>query len=190
MNSEISFEEGLLKVKELVFGTKKRPIFIGVAGASCSGKTTFANKLNYYVLSLDDYYFGKSKSTNFDIPTAIDFKLLNKNLNGFLKQEKIEKPIYDFYTHSRIGYEIVAPKKVIVLEGLYALHSELNKFIDIRVFISCDLNTCLNRRLIRDKLKRGRDSLQIIEQFNRQVVPAYKKYVLPTKKGSIIVNND
>jgi len=171
---------------------KNTTVLIGIAGGSCSGKTTFANYLGYPILSLDDYYVGleRMKDKNFDNPQNIDLELLTYHLKELKKGNKIYKPKYDFIEHKRKNKEIFFPKKVISLEGLFALHEKIVEHLDIKVFIEAKQETCLRRRIKRDLLERGRTEKEIMCQFNRDVIEGFVRFVLPTKRGAIVVKND
>ena len=74
-------------------------LIIGIAGGTGSGKTTVVNQitdelstLDVGVISQDSYYndlshlsFDERKKVNFDHPSAIDFKLLEENLNRVIQ---------------------------------------------------------------------------------------------------------
>ena len=90
-------------------------LIVGVAGGSCSGKTTFSKQIleNFgpevcQVIWQDDYYIDQSHrfdkdggAVNFDHPSAIDFNLLCEHLVKLKKGLTIKCPTYDFATHKR-----------------------------------------------------------------------------------------
>ena len=107
-----------------------------IGGGSASGKTYVLNKVlerlgNERVahISLDDYYkdfsvlpMEERAKVNFDHPKSFDWKLMNEQLKDLKNGKTIEKPIYDFTTHSRSPKtEIVEPKELIIIEGIMAL---------------------------------------------------------------------
>jgi len=74
---------------------------IAIAGLSCSGKTTLAQKLSQRfdapVIALDDYYlplsefsFEERAACNFDAPEIFDFQLLESHLRSLQREEPIE----------------------------------------------------------------------------------------------------
>ena len=93
----------------------KNCILVGVAGGSGSGKTTVANNLvkafkaeDAALVEQDAYYrelinmtMEEKAKVNFDHPDSIEFELLRKHLESLKNGESIERPIYDFTTHSR-----------------------------------------------------------------------------------------
>ncbi|MEW6295880.1 MAG: hypothetical protein AB1467_06370 [Candidatus Diapherotrites archaeon] len=197
MAQAFSLREGIKELKERIIELKKRGKFVivGIAGASCSGKTFTARKIKAKVIPFDDYYIGlkkmnKKKVKNFDEPKALDLKLLKKHLKELKKGRAVRKPIYDMKTHERKGIEKFIPSKIMILEGLYALRHEILKFIDLKVFVESPKKLRLKRRIERDEKERAWSKKEAIQYFNQVVEPNYKKYVLPTIKNTeIIIKN-
>ena len=92
-----------------------KPLIIGIAGGTGSGKSTFARKVadaldassvafidmdayyhNYTSLSLDE-----RRKINWDHPNSVDWDLLLAHLEALAQGREIEKPIYDFVEHLR-----------------------------------------------------------------------------------------
>src|SRR5437867_2381765 len=137
-----------------------KPYLIGIAGPSGSGKTSVARKiaalLPATIFSLDSYYFDLShlplaerKGTNFDHPDSHDFNLLNKHLHELAEGKEIDRPIYDFLTHTCSQQtERVRASDVIIVEGLFTLYwSEIRSVFGTKVFVEAGHDTCLPRRL-------------------------------------------
>jgi len=114
------------------------PVLIGLAGASCSGKTTLAQHLatrlpgSVDLLSLDSYYrdyaslsAAEQADFNFDAPGALDRDLLFAQLRQFTAGKGIEKPVYRFSDHARAAQgEWVETSDFAIVEGLFALYWE------------------------------------------------------------------
>ncbi len=187
----MDFKEGILeikkKIKELL--KEKKIIFIGICGGSASGKTFLAEKLPGQILSMDNYYIGinNMKNNNFDHPSALDLHLLKKNLQDLKQRKTIEKPIYDFKTHSRIGYEPFKLKgKVLIVEGLFALNNIIKDELDLKIFLDVSEKIRLERRIDRDVKERGRTKESVLQQWI-QVEEMYNKFVLLTKANVDII---
>jgi len=193
-----SLKDGIKKLKERILELKKRGriIVVGIAGASCSGKSFTARKIKAKIIPFDDYYIGlkkmaKKRVKNFDEPRALDLNLLKKHLKELKKGRAIIKPVYDLRIHERIGIEKFMPSKVMILDGLYALRPEILKFIDLKVFVESPKKLRLKRRIERDAMERSQcTKKERTQYFNQVVEPNYKKYVLPTIKNTeIIIKN-
>lgn len=178
---------------------------IGIAGGSCSGKTTLARKLHQelgpdtcHILYQDSFYIDQSSqfdrdggSVNFDHPEALDFTLMAQVLGRLKSGESVEIPIYDFTTHQRKPEsEFLAPKPVILVDGTLILsQDQLRPLFDHSCFIECDAKTRLERRLARDVKERGREPDGVLEQFTRQVEPMHQAFVEPSRDHADVVFN-
>ena len=191
----------------IFFGGNMKPILIVIAGGSASGKTTVVNKIHsvlgdddLIVLCHDDYYLDQShlsreerRKTNYDHPSSLENDLLVKHLKMLLNGEAIQKPIYNFVEQTRKKEtEWVEPKPVIILEGILALEDErIRNLADIKVFVNCDDDLRLIRRLERDIKERGRTLEMVIKQYLATVRPMHHLFVRPTiRYADIIIPND
>ena len=178
-----------------------------IGGGSASGKTYVLRKVLERIpaeriarISLDDYYkdFGtlpmeERAKVNFDHPKAFDWKLMNQQLKDLKNGQTIEKPIYDFTTHSRSPKtEIVEPKDLILIEGIMALvNKDLRSIGDLKVFISASRERRLVRRIERDMKERGRTYESIIDQYFTTVLPMFEEIIAPSQYyADLIINND
>lgn len=184
-----------------------KPIIIAIAGGSASGKTTVVSEIkealgekDLVVIKHDDYYKDQShlsleerKLTNYDHPSSLENELLISQLKDLISGKPIKKPIYDFVIQTRSDkYEIVEPKKVIILDGILVLEDErIRELADIKIFVECDEDLRLIRRIKRDMVERGRSFDHIIEQYLTSVKPMYHHFVSKTKRyADIIIPND
>eukprot|EP01119_Soliformovum_irregulare_P021810 TRINITY_DN7333_c0_g1_i3.p1 TRINITY_DN7333_c0_g1~~TRINITY_DN7333_c0_g1_i3.p1 ORF type:complete len:358 (+),score=89.45 TRINITY_DN7333_c0_g1_i3:462-1535(+) len=101
----------------------------------------------------------------------------------------VDVPIYDFTTHSRSSAtERIYGADVIVIEGILVFFSaELRDEMDMKIFVDCDPDVRLSRRIIRDVKERGRDVDGIIAQYLRFVKTAFDDFILPSKKYADII---
>ncbi|MEZ6197258.1 MAG: uridine kinase [Planctomycetota bacterium] len=174
-----------------------KPIVIGIAGGSASGKTLFARRLldNLHaeaaaILELDGYYhdlaglsFEERKEVNFDHPRALDIDLLVEHLETLLRQEPVETPIYDYVNHTRRPETSPVPSRpIVIVEGILVFHFErLRDLMDIRIFVETASDVRLLRRIRRDILKRGRALDDVLEQYETDVRPMHEAFVEPSK---------
>lgn len=181
----------------------KKPIIIGVAGGSGSGKTTFAKRLlqnlgteKCAIIGQDSYYIDQSHkfdrdggAVNFDHPSAIDFNLLEKQLIDLKSGKSIDVPIYDFATHKRLKETIhVEPHPIILVDGILILSQEnVRQHFDKSVFIDTPEDLRFERRLKRDVIERGRTKDGVTAQFYGQVKPMHDQFVEPSKHFSTLL---
>ncbi len=171
------------------------PFLVGIAGASCSGKTELARGLARYLrddalpFSLDHYYVDRSEvpaeeraTFNFDHPEAIEATLLIRDVESLRLGLSIEQPRYSFVTHTRLPEtEPVSPRPVILVEGLFSLYwPGLRELLDLKVYVDTPDEDCFERRLRRDVAERGRTPACITEQYKSTVRPMAEAYVRPT----------
>ncbi len=172
-----------------------RPFIVGIAGGTASGKTTIAARaavqLGAVVLTHDRYYLDapSPRGHDFDRPESLQTSLLAEHLGALTRGEGIDAPVYDFATHSRAAHtEHIAPTEIVFVEGILVLaEPELCVRFDYRVFVHCDDDTRLGRRLARDTRERGRVWDDVLQQWFSTVRPAYKSYVEPSRQHAALV---
>lgn len=181
-----------------------KPILIGIAGGTGSGKSTFTNRIKdafgdrVSILYHDNYYkahdempFEERKKLNYDHPDAFDTELLIEHIKALKSGQSIICPTYDYSQHNRAKNTItVEPRKVILIEGILALcDSRLRDLMDIKIFVDADADERILRRVLRDTKERGRDIENIIDQYLTTVKPMHYLYVEPTKSYADLVVN-
>ena len=182
----------------------ERPIIIGIAGGTCSGKSSIASILvdefrytkSINIIKEDDYYKDQSHlpmeervKTNYDHPLAFDFDLMYDHILALIRGETIEKPTYDYTVHNRSDItEIVHPSDVIIIEGLFALYTkEIRDLEDIKIFVDTPADIRFIRRLKRDVKERARTIDSITEQYLTTVKPMHDQFLEPTKQYADII---
>ncbi|MFH1571524.1 MAG: uridine kinase [Gemmatimonadota bacterium] len=180
----------------------RRPVLVGIAGPSCSGKSSIARLLATslpgagLVLPMDHYYHDLGRMApaarhrfNFDVPESIDLDLLLGNLQGLTRGETVVKPVYLFPEHVRASEgEPVGPADCVVVEGLFALYwLEIRSLLGLAVFVEAPDAVCLSRRIERDVRERGRTRESVVEQYTRTVRPMGARHVTPTRAWAELV---
>jgi uridine kinase len=181
----------------------KRPLIIGIAGGSCSGKTTVTQAIydvfkdhSVAVIEQDYYYkdqthltFEERLRTNYDHPLAFDTDLLITHIHSLLERKAIDKPVYDYVNHTRSAEIIhVEPKDVIIIEGILVLEDErLRDLMDIKLFVDTDSDLRIIRRIQRDIKERGRTADSVIEQYLTAVRPMHNMFIEPTKRYADVI---
>jgi uridine kinase len=174
-----------------------RPLLIGIAGASGSGKTHLANHLverlgpdtavviqeDAYYRDLSDLSLDRRARVNFDHPDALEHDLLAAHLARMLNGDTVACPMYDYKTHNRRpDTRRVTPHRLVILEGILVLHTaRLRDLMDLSVFVDTSLDLCCERRIKRDMAQRGRTLDSVMQQFESTVRPMYFQFVEPSK---------
>lgn len=165
-------------------------MLILISGGSCSGKSTFAKKIkNALVISMDNFYIGKSKMKlpyNFDHPDAVDLERLYKAVADLIQNNKTNIPIYDMKVSEPVGEKTLTPKKNIVVEGIFVLlHKKLRELADLTIYIEASQDERLKRRIKRDVIK-GRNEKETVK-FSKNVDKMHELYVEKQKKLADLV---
>ena len=173
---------------------------IAIAGGTGSGKSTLARAvaepLGAQILAIDDYYrplnhltFEERDRVNFDDPAAIDDDLLLAHVASLLAGQAVQKPRYDFSRHTRYASdEIFEPGALLIVEGIFALcWPRLNALCAERIFVDAPVDLRFQRRLERDVMERGRDTLEVTRRFRNHVEPMHRLHVEPTRARSTLV---
>lgn len=182
---------------------QRKPLVIGIAGGSGSGKTSVTHaiydvfkKHSVVVIEQDYYYkdqthleFDQRLGVNYDHPLAFDTDLLIEHMDRLLQRESIEKPVYDYALHTRSTETVlIEPKDVIILEGILVLEDErLRDLMDIKLFVDTDADLRIIRRILRDLNERGRSIDSVIEQYLTVVRPMHNQFIEPTKRYADII---
>ncbi|GAC1486942.1 MAG: uridine kinase [Gemmatimonadaceae bacterium] len=180
-----------------------KPLIIGIAGGSGSGKSTVARSVaeqltttSVAFIDMDAYYknfpslsLDERKKLNWDHPDAFDYDLLCTHLDALSRRKSIEKPEYDFVTHLRRAERThVEPADVVVIDGILLLVDQrVRELCDVKVFVDADADIRLIRRIERDTHLRGRPLEEIIEQYLSTVQPMHLEFVEPSKRYADVI---
>jgi uridine kinase len=184
-------------------GGGARPLLVGVAGGSGSGKSSLARTLvaalgpaRAATLAHDAYYrdgagrLGERPDTiNYDVPEAFDQALFLEHLAALRAGLPVRPPAYCFVTHRRTGYAaVVTPRPIVVVEGILLLwEPAVRAALDLRIFLDAPERVRLERRLARDVAERGRTTDAVLSQFASTVRQAHRTYVEPTRAMADLV---
>jgi uridine kinase len=180
-----------------------KPLIIGVAGGTGSGKSTVARNVaqalhaeSVAFIDMDAYYLNfahlalaERRKINWDHPDAFDWELLVGQLTRLAAGESVEKPVYDFVSHLRSDRTLVVPSAhVVVVDGILLFSdARIRDLCDVKVFVDADPDIRLIRRIRRDMAKRGRPLDEILDQYVTTVQPMHLQFVEPTKRYADVI---
>jgi uridine kinase len=180
-----------------------RPLFIGIAGGTGSGKSTIARNIalalpqpSVATIDHDAYYRDRSdlsyearSQLNYDHPDALESELLVEHIRTLREGREVHVPIYDFKTHARLKEtRKVGPVPLIIVEGILVFVDEaLRDQLDIKIFVDTDADIRVFRRIRRDIEQRGRTFQSVRDQYYRTVRPMHLQFVEPSKRWADLI---
>lgn len=179
---------------------------IGIAGGSASGKTHVAHEIvrqlaaipSVVIMSQDSFYkwndpeqiaLAFANEKDFDHPDSLDLELFANCLRDLKRNRQTNIPVYSFSKHQRLDEtQYLYGAAIVIVEGILVLHDpELRSLYDLKVFVHCDSDLMLARRIRRDVAERGRDVNGVIDQYLRFVKPSFDNFVQPSSRYADII---
>ena len=184
-----------------------KPYTIGITGGSGSGKTYFLKNLaerfsdeQICLISQDNYYHPRDRQKeddrgvkNFDLPEAIDHDQFHKDILQLKSGNILYKTEYTFNNPNATPKTLVfKPAPVLIIEGLFVQYfPEIEKELDLSIFIEAKDYVKLTRRIRRDSEERGYDLDDVLYRYHHHVMPVYERMIEPLKHNAdlVIPNN-
>lgn len=180
-----------------------KPLIIGIAGGTGSGKSTVARNVaqalhteSVAFIDMDAYYLNfahlplaERRAINWDHPDAFDWPLFTRQLERLAAGFSVEKPVYDFVNHVRTAKTVVVPPAhVVVVDGILLFSdARVRELCEVKVFVDADPDIRLIRRIRRDTAKRGRALNEVLDQYLSTVQPMHLQFVEPTKRYADVI---
>lgn len=180
---------------------------VGITGGSGSGKSFFLKELaaqfkpselclisqDHYYKPLDKQFVDEKGVENFDIPGSIDHESFYQDILKIKNGVTVTKQEYTFNKKSATpGVLEFIPAPILIVEGLFIIHfPEIEKELDLSIFIEAKDHLKLTRRIRRDNDERGYDLNDVLYRYQYHVMPVYEKLISPLKeKVDLIVPNN
>jgi uridine kinase len=186
----------------LTTGSNFQPLVIGISGISGSGKTFYIEQLQRMlgelvaVISFDDYYrpleeqaSDENGVTNFDLPDSLYHEKFQLDLLKLRENHPVVYKKYHFENYDAPEETaVISPAPIIVAEGLFIFDfPEIDKWIDLRIFVEADMELSLRRRLRRDANERGIPEERSLYQWKHHVLSAWENHILPHRQRCDLV---
>lgn len=207
------------KLAYFISGAINRPITIGIAGATASGKSTFAVDLidcfnqnadlfNHPQpvtrVNIDDYYYDRSemikeagsfeafaKNYDYDVPEAIELSLLKSHLEQLILGNDVWLPKYTMDNRA-IRYDkftIASPTPIIVSEGMFGLRDELKDTFDFTFFVN--VSEDVQKKRWYERAEKRKLVGEVADSVYNKAMLRAKTYVMPTvQNADFIVNGE
>ncbi len=165
-----------------------------------AGKTVHTVSMDNYFRPVGDPGNEVDEDGRVDLesPKRLDMDLLNKHLEMFWKCEEVQMPTFDFATQTRHNGKILKRShgEFVILEGIHALNPEITGnigehattvYVSVRTRLQNDESNLLHpskvrlmRRIVRDKLFRGREISETLDFF-KWVTRGEQRFIMPYK---------
>ena len=223
---EANHNKQLAELGDLIESDIEDIRLVAIAGPSSSGKTTFCTRLriellsrgiNPVTISMDDYYFEKSKiceiqgkpidELDLEHINCLDIDLFNKDLFDLINGEEVTLPRFNFKTGKReTGKTIkIEPNVPIMIEGIHALNEKVTRSIPkhqkFKIYIAPHAqlnidnhsplsltNVRLIRRIVRDMKFRNCPAATTIDMW-RSVRNGEFRWIYPNQENADYVFN-
>jgi len=186
---------------------KKKPFTIGITGGSGSGKTFFLKSLSEQfsteemcLISQDHYYKSRELQVidengfkNFDLPDAIEREKFFSDIIKLKSGESLRKEEYTFNNPNVKSKTLeFRPAPILIIEGLFVQYfPEIEKELDLKIFIEAKNHLKLSRRIKRDNEERGYDLNDVLYRYQHHVMPVYDALIKPLKhRADLVIPNN
>lgn len=145
-----------------------RPIMLAVGGDSGTGKTTLTRGIydifgagNILNICLDDYHTldraGRKRAGITALnPAANDVGLMEDHVWALREGRAITKPVYNHATGTFGQPELVVPRPIVIIRGLFPLFTgRLRSAFDVKVWLEPDETLKYHWKVKRDVAQRG-----------------------------------
>jgi len=179
--------------------TTTAPLLLGIGGDSGTGKSTLVGGI-YKIfgpdkitnINLDDYHtFDRAQRKIYGLtalhPAANNTALMGKHAWQLRNGEPIVKPVYDHSTGTFAEPEVVEPKPIVIIGGLYPFYTqELRDVFDLKVFLDPDEELKRSWKIARDAGRRGYTIEQVIREIEARQEDI-RKHIEPQKEYADII---
>ncbi len=223
--SEKAYEQNISTAAELIKERIDNLKMIFITGPSSSGKTTTTIKLEeklkeygykFVALNLDNYFFDlelhpkdEFGDYDFEIPQALDIKLINEHLLQLSEGKEIKVPYYNFKTGKRKLNQSrlkLGGNEILLIDSLHGLFPAMSKDIPDELKFKLYLEPLLQmkgkdgkfirwtdlrmiRRMLRDSVHRAYNPQQTLEHWH-YVRSSEKRYIIPyNNTADYIINS-
>jgi uridine kinase len=183
-----------MAIDRILDKTNENTHIIAVDGRCCAGKTTLAEKLGTVlgcpIVHMDHFFLRPSQRT------SVRYKLAGENVDHERFSDEVLKPLRENKAFSYRPFDCKTQAfrepvrieqyegKPVIVEGSYSCHESLWDSYDLRVFMTVDYATQIERL----RLRNGEQSL---DMFKAKWIPLEEKYFAEfdlEKRCDIVIN--
>ncbi len=180
---------------EIPMERRNRPMTVGIAGDSGSGKNFLTSHFiqlfhasQSLVLEGDDYHKwerGDTKWLNYTHlnPRANHLISMAKHTQLIQRGREVLRQTYDHKTGRFTEVKEFKPARILFVQGLHSLYLRgMRRFFDVKIYLAPDPKVRLAWKIRRDQIERGQDVQQILKNLKSRtedsinhIDPQYKK---------------
>jgi phosphoglycolate phosphatase len=201
------------KIKEELQNSKAhglRPCIAGINGVDASGKTSFTQELNEFLLDsglktlciyLDDFHneaekrMSRNDEIHAYIKTAFNLELLERAILKPLYDESYVSAELTLLDLDKNDYTVTknfqaSADTIILLEGSLLFREPVDKYLGYRIFLDVSFDEVKRRAEIRDVPRFGAG---IIKKYEKKYIPIQEQYISekkPKEKADMVIKND
>ncbi|MEG1782373.1 MAG: uridine kinase [Oscillospiraceae bacterium] len=179
-------------VKAVLARTDKDPVIIAIDGPSAGGKTAIAKSISdeydCNVFHMDDFFLTPERKTQERLATPggnVDYERFEEQvMKNLLGKEPFTYDIYSCKTGESVKSDVILPKRLNIVEGVYSMHPELMKYYEYTIFLDVERPVQLERIL-------SRSNENMLAKFKNEWIPledAYFKAFNLRAKGDFALN--
>jgi phosphoribulokinase len=177
----------------------RRPVMLAIAGDSAAGKTTMTKGLvealgpeRCVSLCTDDYHrYDREERKELPFtalhPDCNHLEIMEQHLQLLATGSPILKPVYDHATGELVRPELVEPAPIVIVEGLFPLHSRLSRAcFDVTVYLDPPEEIRRGWKVARDTGKRGYSTAAVLAELERRE-PESAAFIRPQRANADLV---
>jgi uridine kinase len=192
---------------------RPHPVRVAIDGVDAAGKTTLADELapaiercgrsvirasidGFHRPRVDRYRRGANSPEgyyydSFDYIALIDNLLIPLGPDG---NRCFRRALYDYRVDEPLhpATEEAPEDAVLLLDGVFLMRQELNRYWDFRIYVDVDFEVAVGRAISRDR-GGSRSHDQVLRRYWEKYVPGqliYIESVQPKINATLIMNND
>lgn len=170
----------------------KKTRLVGIAGGSCTGKTTLEKNLvslfgdRLSILPFDDLFVGREGLENtiisdWESPALYRWDDAVRHLRDLKKRNgTVVSARSRESKKAGIASRFIEPRPIVLFSGFLALHDErIRKMLDLKIFLDLDDEQIISRRLARADSVKPWDSPEYIKST---LIHGHHRVVLPQRE--------
>lgn len=157
---------------------RREKVLVAIDGRCASGKTTLAEKLkrifNCAIIHMDDFFLPFEKRTHERLAEPggnIDYERFEKEiLNSFHKSAVFSYGVFNCNSGKIESERVIKPSNIIITEGSYSLHPKFSDSYNVKIFVSTDSDTQIERI-------KARNGEKMLKMFKDKWIPMEENYI-------------